>query len=961
MPSTFARFFASPAAVPGSGSQPSSVRTHRLASLLLATMVFAGAALAQAPADQIREKIEAAKPLVLPHHHPQWANPGNDLGPLVADQQMAAMTLVLARTAEREAALQTLLAEQQNPASPQYHHWLTPAELGERFGLSDHDLAALTGWLQASGLVVNQVAQSRAFINFGGTAAAVGRAFQTEVHGYRVHGAERFSVSSDPIIPQALAPAIQAIRGLYSVEERPSHLAEVQSAAPLATSSTGNHYIAPADFAAIYGVPASWTGAGQTIAIVGRSRTDFADFTAFRGRTGVNFPNPNEVVPTAYGGADPGPALTAPPTGGTSTGEQSEATLDVLRAGSTAPGAQLLLVVATGTSGGIDADAQYVVDSTPLPAQVMSMSYGACESSAGSSGVTFWNTLFQQAAVEGISVFISSGDSGAAGCDTDFTTPPSNPAPISPNYICSSSYATCVGGTEFNDSANPSTYWSSSSNATTLESAYGHIPEGGWNDPMTSPAAPALPAPQIAASGGGVSAYIATPSWQTGTGVPAARAGRYTPDISFSGSCHDGYFGCFAAGGGSCVTGSNGGFSFESFCGTSAAAPSMAGVAALLNQKLGAAQGNLNPGLYLTATNTPTAFYDATVASSGVGNCSVNTPSMCNNSAPGTAGLTGGQAGYLVATGYDEVTGLGSLNVTSFLNNFSAKSLPTVGVTLSASAITVSQPLTVTVVVTGGSGNATLTGSVTLTGGGYISAAATLSNNSATINVPAGSLAVGTDPLTVAYTPDAASSAIFSSASNAVTVTVTTPVQASFAVAGTNLTLTRGATTSNTTTVTVTPSGGFTGSVALTAALASGPSGYNTTYQPYFTFGSTSPCTISGAGACSATMTVTTTAATSSTLSYPRLPWYAGGATALASLLMLALPRRRDWRRFFAAFVLAALAGGMVACGGGAGSNSGGGSGGGIAGTTAGTYTVTVTGTYNATTTAQGTVTLVVQ
>jgi len=228
----------------------------------------------------------------------------------------------------------------------------------------------------------------------------------------------------------------------------------------------------------------------------------------------------------------------------------------------------------------------------------MSISFGECEYTAGKSEVDYWDSLFQQAALEGISVFVSSGDAGAAGCDTNFASPAPSPNqhPNSPNYICSSSYATCVGGTEFNDANNPSLYWNSYSGSI-VGSAIGYIPEGGWNEPTSGSQT------QVATSGGGVSTVIVpTPSWQTGTGVPAARSGRYTPDISFSASCHDGYYGCFAAAGNGCTP------NFEYFCGTSAAAPDMAGVTALLDQKLGTGQGNLNPRLYQMAMNVPQRF-----------------------------------------------------------------------------------------------------------------------------------------------------------------------------------------------------------------------------------------------------------------------------------------------------------------------------------------------------------------
>ncbi len=763
---------------PGCGIRPS--RRKRVLRSCLSGSQFSGflvasffltlgsTVAAQAPS-LIPAPIDLSRVQALPNHHPRWANAANDAGRLPADQPVEGLTLVLARPSAQEIAFEQFLADQQNPASPDYHHWLTAAEIGSRFGPSDADVATIKGWLQSEGLHVDWIAPSKTFIGFGGTAADVSRAFQTELHNYRVDGRSLVSVSSDPIVPQAVAPAIKAIRGLYSIEEDPQNQARVmQMDSPAINASSTVHFIGPGDFDKIYDVPNyPSTGTGEKIGIVGRSRTYATDFTYFQAATGVTFNRPTEVVPTAFGGIDPGPAYTSPPGTGVSIGDQGEATLDVERAGSVAPGAQLLLVVATQASGGIQVDAQYLVQTVPTPVEVMTISFGACESAAGPAGVNFWDSLFQQAAAEGISSFVASGDSGASGCDPAFATPPASPQPNSPNYICSSSYATCVGGTEFNDA---SSSWSSSSGSLGT-TALGYIPEGGWNESWNGTTS------TVAASGGGVSSVIATPTWQKGfPGVPTANAGRYTPDVAFSASEHDGYFGCFAAGGGSCGV-TSGSFYFLVFSGTSASTPSMAGIAALLDQSMSAPQGNLNPALYQMWYGAPSAFQDVTLASSGVSTCDINTPSMCNNSIPGPNGLSGGQAGYEVGTGYDEVTGLGSLNADIFEAAYPTATkifTPVVSVNSPATVAT-NEPFAVMVYSRGAPYGATLTGTFTLTIGSYTSTIAVPNYSPAVFYLAAGVLRVGNYTVTVTYTPDAASAPIYASSSTSTLLTVTVP------------------------------------------------------------------------------------------------------------------------------------------------------------------------------------------
>lgn len=652
--------------------------TLAFAGPVIAGLVFAGLASA-APAGAQERSSNGTAFRQLANHVPAWATEERSLGAVAPEERMGGLTLVLQRDAARQRAFEKLLADQQDAASPEFHRWLTPEQIGERFGLTDEELERVTGWIESQGLRVEWVSPARNEVNFSGTAGDVSRAFRAELNYYSVDDARRYSVATAPELPADVAPLVKAVRGLSTSDEHPLSKARPARIKPSPRFTNGTFdSVTPGDFAKIYDVPSSLTGSGVTIGIVGEARTDMNDFKYFRQATSTTFPDPTEIVPTAYGGVDPGPALTAPPTGDQSNDDQLEATLDVFRSASIAQKAKVELVVASSASGGIGADIQYLVNTRPL-VQVINISFGGCE--AKNPGATaFWDNQFSQAAGEGISVFVASGDAAAAGCDPYFSTPaPGAPFayPISPNFICSSSFDTCLGGTEFADANDNAKYWGS--NGTGFESALGYIPEGAWNEPMNGSATTAV------GTGGGVSSEIPTPSWQVGTGVPAARKGRYTPDLAFTSSGHDGYFGCMASvqftgdPPSSCVPDAQGNFEFLILLGTSAAAPDMAGVAALLDQHLGGAgQGNLNPRIYAMAKSAPTAFHDVTVASSGVSGCSVNTPSMCNNSTPGPTGLSGGQAGYLVGTGYDEATGWGSLDVTKFINSYAVAKEPAV-------------------------------------------------------------------------------------------------------------------------------------------------------------------------------------------------------------------------------------------------------------------------------------------
>ena len=600
---------------------------------------------------------------------------------------------------------------------------------------------------------------------------AVARAFSTSFRLFTLaDGRQLRSATTEPAIPSAFTGLITAIAGLSDAPELPaSHAgaAVFQPAAALTdpaahpqytSISSGNHYLTPGDFNTIYDVPATATsGAGQRIAVIGRSQVNPLDITNFQALVGQPAKLPNTIIAVANG--NPGQA---------GNSDQLEATLDVQRTLGEVPGAQTDLVIASNASGGISAAAQYNVQALLDP--VMNISFGACEANVSYASVEFWTALFSQAAAEGISTFVSAADSGVDTCAQDFTTPPATQV-ASINYICSSGFATCVGGTEFNDTANPAQYWAST-NSATRSSALSYIPEGVWNEPTTGNP----PVFQIAGGGGGVSIYTPKPAFQAGPGVPADGF-RDVPDLSFSASAHDGYFACYALGGGPCTV-TSGGFSFEYFYGTSDAAPGMASIAVLLNQQQGAPQGNLNPLLYrVAATPANGAFHDTTIASSGVTNCTASIPSLCNNSTPSPTALTGGQPGYVLTAGYDQASGLGSLDVAKFLAAAAATGTPTT-VTLTGSSgnipsgqnlsfsITVSPVATSTAVPTGtiqffANGNAF---------GGLV----TLSAGKASLTLP-DSLPLGNNLVTASYSGDAS----FASAnSNALALTIvagTTP------------------------------------------------------------------------------------------------------------------------------------------------------------------------------------------
>jgi pseudomonalisin len=707
---------------------------------LLPFVLQAQSADAVAASAQVRSSVDVSQrsPLAL-KHMPDWATVANDRGALAASRRLDNLHLVLARAPQVEAAFQQRLQDQQNPASPYFHQWLTPAQNAAEFGVAASDVAAVTGWLQSQGLQVQDVAGGGVFVTFSGTVAQIGAAFGTSLHSFedvRSQGSAspsgtvlRYAPTSEPTVPAALAAVIRVVSGLdehyatplSQVRALPQPLsfaptAQQGTVMPAFTSTTGSHALAPADFNTIYDVPSTLTGGGTHAAVLISSRIVASDITDFNSFFGLSVAQPNTIVI---------PSSTDPGVSSGTNGTESEADLDVQRILGTAPGATVdLLVFSSLSDQNIESALQYNLSTLNDP--IVNMSFGSCD--YGSSGLTedqTYNSYASSLAAQGVSITVASGDDGAAACDSASTTSIPSTQYLSTNVICASSYVTCVGGTEFNDTASPTSYWAPTNNATTKASALGYIPEGAWNEPSQTSAGKTTY--EAAASGGGVS-KLAKPYWQTGTGVPADGL-RDVPDVSFTAAGHDGYLVCEADISDNCSTGS---FKYV-ILGTSASAPSTAGVAALLIQKLGTRQGNLNPMLYSLAGNAGNAasvIHDATPASSGVSTCSTAVPSMCNNSTPSQSSLSGGLAGYPITTGYDLVTGLGSLDVGNLVAA-AALTATAPGFTLAASP----SALTVTAGATTGD-----TSALTVTGynsfAGTVNLSCTASLNGGTASLP---------------------------------------------------------------------------------------------------------------------------------------------------------------------------------------------------------------------------------
>jgi hypothetical protein len=726
-----------------------------------------GAAQTPAVAARITQAIDESRLVQLKGSVHPLARTAFDQGAVSDSMLMQRMLLVLKRSVEQESALAQLMVDQHNMNSSSYHKWLTPEQFGTQFGPADADIQAVVSWLEGHGFQVAKVSKGKIAIEFSGTAAQVKEAFHTEIHKYIVNGETHLANANDPQIPSALTAVVNGLAPLNNFRAKPAHhvageftksvaSGEVMAVKPEFTTSGGNYAIGPTDFATIYNVLPLWNatptaidGTGQSIAVIGVSNINIQDVTDFRTLFGLPTGGAANTPIVVIDGDDPGII---------NDGSETEALLDVEWSGAVAKGAQIHFVIAADTdiASGILLAIFRVIDTNSDP--ILSLSFGDCEPNEGANNTGLWQPLWEQAAAQGITVTVATGDVGSAGCE-DQTAPAPNPATtgLQVSGFASTPFNVAVGGTDFNDGTTQTTYFNATNDPNTLASAKGYIPESTWNESCTNSffgtnpeancnsavAANKAAVVTVAGSGGSSHCFTLTgstcsggyskPAYQSfisaANGMPADGA-RDLPDVSLfasSGFNKSFYVMCEADAvpSPSCAKGQS--FHFLGVGGTSASTPSFAGIMALVNQKDGR-QGNANFVLYKLAQMQYAAATDCNSLASPLPSASctfndVTTGTIAMPCAKGSLNCTtnvpadtiGVLSGYGTTAGYDLATGLGSVNATNLVTNwstgFAAFTPSTVVLSLSpTTGITAGQSVTVNITVT----PSTATGDVAL-------------------------------------------------------------------------------------------------------------------------------------------------------------------------------------------------------------------------------------------------------
>jgi trimeric autotransporter adhesin len=711
-------------------------------------------------ASRLTQPVEESSLVTLKGTVHPLANAKNDAGEAPADMQLTRVQLRLTRGPDQESALQQLIADLHSPGSASYHQWLTPAQFGQQFGPSDQDIQTIEAWVQSHGMTVGTLNAGKGTLEISGTVGQLEDTFHTSIHKYMVNGQPHYANASNPSIPAALAPVLGGFVSLnnFSLHRMSRTLGEASynpqthQAKPQWTVLDGSSplgydlVVAPQDYYTQYDLNPLYTagtnGTGQTIAIINDSNINIAQVNNFRTVFGLSANPPQVIIDGNDPGIDGVNNVDGPDF------DSGEAYLDVEWSGAVAPAATIDLVIGADTAveAGLILAAERAVFSDLAP--VMSVSFGACEDSLGSENA-FLNGLWEQAAAEGITVLVSAGDNGSAGCDNADEDNVANGTlaqdGLAVSGFASTPYNVAMGGTDFfySDYLNPSevttqlgTYWNPApptTTAPTQSTLKQVIPEQVWNDSQFGLNLFTSPTYTIAAGSGGPSTCgnptldsagdvvtcvpYTKPSWQIGTGVPADGV-RDIPDLSlFAADGMNNSFIPTCASDGDCNPGSST-VQITGVGGTSAAAPAMAGIMALINQLHGP-QGQADFVLYPLATQFPAAFHDVVKGVNAVP-CVIAPASDNCGSTPGGGlnygqlELSNGSPAYSTTVGYDYATGLGSVDANVLVSDWSKVSFTATTATLTPSSTSFAHgtAITINTSVTGSGG--TPTGTVAL-------------------------------------------------------------------------------------------------------------------------------------------------------------------------------------------------------------------------------------------------------
>ena len=693
-----------------------------LLSLLIATSPgICGAAQTQSAARPLitRPVDESSLVALRGNVHP-LARREFDRGRVAVSLGAQRMLLLLKHTPRQQMMLERYLASLEDKNSPNFHHFLTPEQFGRQYGPAPEDVAQVVSWLNGQGFAVSKVAKSHMAIEFSGSVNQVESAFHTEIHRFGIRGQEHVANVTNPMIPSALAEVVAGISPLNDFYPRPQavhgpsgrwNAAEKRFTPELTVSISGSPYLfmGPGDVATIYDAPTSlnthlkpgqtnYDGSGVTIGIVTDGGVNLRNVANYRSL----FKMPTGAISVVMDGNSPGGA------------DDTEATLDGEVAGAVAPGAKIVYYQAADTtfqSGVMLAILRAIDDNT---VNILNVSYGACELAQGAAGNQEILNAWQQAAAQGIAVTVSSGDSGSAGCDdADTQTVASHGFGV--NGLASTPYTVAVGGTDFDVLAkNFSTYVSATNNGN-YTSALGYIPETTWNNSTVGNGSSrdnqasqdANGNTNIVAGGGGASSAgiydasgralggYAKPQWQqqfeASAGIMADKV-RDVPDVSLFAA--NGLYGAlWATCGDNDCSGANP--TISGVGGTSASAPAFAGVLALINQRLNQKSGGNerlgqpNWVLYQLAKTHPETFHSVKSGNNAV---------VCAPGAPGCA-ANGFLSGYDAGASYNAATGLGSVDISSLVNNWTSvnKIQTTAALTLSSTSFQHGQPISFSV------------------------------------------------------------------------------------------------------------------------------------------------------------------------------------------------------------------------------------------------------------------------